>query len=207
MTTTNTTWTDFNNADDELFKLIPQGTLVKVRMRIRPGGHDDPEQGWTGGYATLDKTGSVYLNCEFVVLEGEHAGRKMWSRIGLRGKNGPEWARMGRAFIKACLNSARGIHVYDEGTQAQNARRIVGFKDLDGLEFLGKVGWEKDQNLDDQNVVKTPIGPDHKDYAALIGRPRPVASAPTASRGPTVWLTSQTGPPASPVLTPMADGA
>ena len=65
-------------------------------MTIRPGGFDDPAQGWTGGYATRNaNTGSVYLNCEFVVLEGPYARRKMWSLIGLtapRVPSGPTWA-------------------------------------------------------------------------------------------------------------------
>ena len=177
-------WTDYNDADDQSsFDLIPKGTLVKVRMTIRPGGYDDPHQGWTGGYATRnEKTGSVYLNCEFVVLEGDYARRKLWSLIGLHSPNGPEWARMGRAFIRACLNSARGIDPKDESPEAQNARRISGFQDLDGLELLGKVDWEKDQNGNDKHVVKTAIGPDHRDYGALMGRvPRPAfAAAPVA---------------------------
>ena len=122
---------DFNNAEDQTgFELIPKGTLtVKVRMTIRPGGFDDPSQGWTGGYAAQSQTtGSVYLNCEFVVLEGgpsnKWARRKMWSLIGLHSPKGPEWANMGRAFIKGILNSARGVHPGDNSPQAQQARRI-----------------------------------------------------------------------------------
>src|SRR5690606_31205246 len=80
----------------------------------------------------------------------------------------PEWANMGRTFIKAILNSARGVHPGDNSPTAQNARRISGFVDLDGIEFLGKVDWEKDQNGQDKNVIKTAITPDHKDYAALM---------------------------------------
>ena len=69
------TWTDFNDAEQQQgFDLIPKGTTVKVRMTIKPGGHDEPAQGWTGGYATESfDTGSVYLACEFVVLEGPFA--------------------------------------------------------------------------------------------------------------------------------------
>jgi hypothetical protein len=169
MTTTNTTWTNFNNAKRPA--LIPKGALVKVRMTIRRGDHDDPDQGWTGAYATRnDETGTVYLDCKFEVLEGQYASRKMWSRIGLHGKNGgPEWAQRGRNFIMLCLNSARGIHVEDESEQAHIGRCIDGFKDLDGLKLLGQVGWDKDQNGSYKHVVRTPIGPDHKDYAALMG--------------------------------------
>ena len=75
------TYFDFNDANDQnSFDLIPKGTLVRVRLSIRPGGFDDAAQGWDGGYATRNaNTGSVYLNCEFVVLEGEYARRKLWS--------------------------------------------------------------------------------------------------------------------------------
>jgi hypothetical protein len=132
---------------------------------------DDASQGWTGGYATRNtNTGSVYLNCEFVVMEGEFARRKMWSLIGLHSPKGPEWANMGRTFVKAVLNSARNIHPGDSSPVAQNARRISGFCDLDGIEFLGKVDWEKDQNGQDKSVIKSAVTPDHKDYAAAMGR-------------------------------------
>jgi hypothetical protein len=106
------TYFDFNSASEQTsFDLIPKGTLVRVRMTVKPGGFDDPSQGWTGGYATRnDNTGSVYLNCEFVVMEGEFARRKMWSLIGLHSPKGPEWANMGRTFVKAVLNSARNVH-------------------------------------------------------------------------------------------------
>lgn len=47
------TYFDFNSASEQTsFDLIPKGTLVRVRMTIRPGGFDDASQGWTGGYAT-----------------------------------------------------------------------------------------------------------------------------------------------------------
>jgi hypothetical protein len=173
---------DFNSASEQSsFDLIPKGTVVRVRMTIRPGGFDDAGQGWTGGYATRNvNTGSVYLNCEFVVTEGEFARRKMWSLIGLSSPKGPEWANMGRTFVKAILNSARVVHPGDSSAAAQNARRISGFKDLDGIEFLGKVDWEKDQNGQDKSVIKSAITPDHKDYATLMGAARP-ASVPAAN--------------------------
>ncbi|MDP2198999.1 MAG: hypothetical protein Q8K01_10485, partial [Sulfurimicrobium sp.] len=96
------TWQDFNDAEQQQgFDLIPKGALVKVRMTIKPGGHDDPAQGWTGGYATESfDTGSVYLACEFVVLEGPFAKRKMWSNIGLQSRKGPAWGQMGRSMIR-----------------------------------------------------------------------------------------------------------
>jgi hypothetical protein len=124
----------------------------------------------------------VYLNCEFVVLDGPFARRKMWSNIGLYSPKGSEWTNMGRTFIKAILNSARGINPSDNSPAAQNARRISGFSDLEGIEFLGKVDWEKDLNGQDKCVIKSAITPDHTDYAAHMSGVAPTAaSAPSAN--------------------------
>ena len=167
------TWQDFNDAEQQQgFDLIPKGALVTVRMTIKPGGHDDPAQGWTGGYATESfDTGSVYLACEFVVLDGPFAKRKMWSNIGLQSRKGPTWGQMGRSMIRGILNSARNVHPQDNSPQAASARRIQGFHELDGIEFLARVDVEKDAKGEDRNVVKLVVEPDHKDYAALMGVP------------------------------------
>ncbi len=164
-------WTNFNDADNQDFEVIPAGTLAKVRMTIKPGGHDDPDQGWTGGFATYSSTtGVAYLNCEFVVLEGKYAHRKVWSLIGLHSPKGPDWADIGRAFIKSILNSARGISRRDDtSADAQKARCIGGLGDLDGIEFVVRISVQKDQYGEDKNVIKIAITPDHKEYAALMG--------------------------------------
>lgn len=123
-----TAWNDFNDADAQQsgFDLIPKGTTVPVRMTIKPGGYDDPEQGWGGGYATESfETGSIYLAAEFVVTAGDHAKRKMWSNIGLHSKKGPTWGQMGRSFIRAALNSARNVHPQDNGPQADASPEIT----------------------------------------------------------------------------------
>lgn len=169
--TSSNNWQDFNSAEPQhgAFELIPKGTIVPLRMTIKPGGHDDHSQGWTGGYATQSfDTGAVYLACEFVVTAGPFAKRKMWSNVGLFSRKGPTWGGMGRSFIRAALNSARNVHPQDNTPQAAAARRIDSFADLDGLEFIARVDVEKDAKGEDRNVVKLAIEPDHKDYAALM---------------------------------------
>lgn len=181
------TWNDFNDAEQQQsFDLIPKGTIVKVRMTIKPGGHDDAAQGWLGGYATQSPTtGAVYLATESVVLEGPHARRKMWGNIGLYSSKGPTWGNMGRTFIRALLNSSRNIHPQDNGPQAAAARRIRDFSELDGIEFLAKVEIEKDAKGEDRNVIGQVIEPDHKDYAAQMGGAARTSAAPaTASYAP-----------------------
>jgi hypothetical protein len=163
-----TMWNDFNDAKKNS-NIIPKGTLAKVRMTIRPGGFDDPAQGWVGGYATRGTTGAVYLNTEFTVLEGPYARRKVFSMIGLYSPKGPDWANMGRSLVRGLLNSARGIADKDNSPQAQAARRINGFVDLDGLEFVARIDVGTDTNGDEKNEIRAAVTPDHKDYAALMG--------------------------------------
>ena len=162
---------DFNNSENQSnFDLIPNGTLAKVRMSIKPGGYDDQNQGWVGGYATKNEaTGSVYLSCEFVILEGEYAKRKVWGILGLHSNKGPEWGNMGRSFIKAILNSARGFSESDNSPAAQSARKINGIGDLDGIEFVAKITTKKDQNEELRNEIRFAITPDNKDYKAIMG--------------------------------------
>lgn len=163
-------WKDYNSAAEQSnFDPIPAGTLAKVRMTIKPGGYDDHNQGWTGGYATQGQTGAVYLNCEFVVLEGQYAKRKVWSLIGLHSPKGPDYGNIGRSFVKGILNSARGVNPKDDSPNAQAARRINGLGDLDGMVFVARIGVRKDQNGTNRNEINLAITPDHKDYAALMG--------------------------------------
>lgn len=179
-------WNDFNSAPDSA-NLIPKGTLAKVRLTIRPGGFDDPAQGWTGGYATRATSGAVYLNGEFTVLEGPYARRKVFTLIGLYGPKGPDWANKGRSLVRGMLNSARGISGKDVSTQAQAARRIAGFADLDGLEFVARIDIGSDTDGNDKNEIRGAVTPDHRDYAPLMGgvaaAPAPAAyTAPAAPR-------------------------
>ncbi len=164
----NEAWSDFNNADAQTsFEVIPKGTIAPVRMIIKPGGYDDQVQGWTGGYATSNpSTGSVYLNCEFVIVEGPHVRRKVWSLIGLFSSKGPEWGNMGRSFIRGILNSARGLSDKDNSPQAQAARRISGFADLDGIAFLAKIDVGKDLHDNPKNEIRFAVTPNHKDWQA-----------------------------------------
>lgn len=190
-------WNDYNDAQQNA-ALIPKGTLAKVRLTIRPGGFDDPSQGWVGGYATRGASGAVYINGEFTVLEGPYARRKIFTLIGLYSPKGPDWANMGRSFVRGMLNSARGISDKDMSPQAQAARRITGFADLDGIEFVARIDVGTDANGEAKNEVRSAVTPDHKGYATVAGNQPaampayappsvpPAVSAPPATPGGTV---------------------
>ena len=56
----NNSWNNFSDAiDQSSYDTIPVGILVKFRMTIKPGGFDNPDIGWTGGYATRGETGAI----------------------------------------------------------------------------------------------------------------------------------------------------
>lgn len=183
-------WNDFNDAQSNT-NLIAKGTLAKVRLTIRPGGFDDASQGWTGGYATRGSTGAVYLNGEFTVTEGQYARRKIFTLIGLYSPKGPDWANMGRSLVRGMLNSARGISDKDMSAEAQAARRISGFADLDGIEFIARIDIGTDASGDDKNEIRSAVTPDHRDYAQVMG------AAPSMSLQQTAANTAPAPQPAA----------
>jgi hypothetical protein len=172
---------DFNGAEAQqnAFELIPAGTLVKVRLTIRPGGVG-PE-GWVTQSRTSD---AQYLNTEAVILEGPYAKRRIYTRIGLRGKGAQgaddTYANRGRSLIRGILESARGIASKDTSDRARAARIIRGYGDLNGMVFLARIGVEKDKTDprdEGRNVIAAAIGPEHADYARLMGE-APAATQP-----------------------------
>ncbi|MDZ7711036.1 MAG: hypothetical protein U5K36_14075 [Roseovarius sp.] len=181
---------DFNGADsqDAAFDLIPANTLAKVALTIRPGGAG-PE-----GWLTQSRTSSaMYLNVEAIVLDGPYARRRVYTRIGFKGKNVNErgedtYANRGRALIRGILESARGIKANDQSDAARAARLIRSLGELSGLDFVAKIGVEKDRdNPEDagRNVIKAAIGPDHGEYLAVMGAaPTPPAHPNTAPASP-----------------------
>ena len=193
-------WNDYNDAKTNP-NLIPKGTLAKVRLSIRPGGFDDPGQGWTGGYATRGSTGAVYLNGEFTVLEGPYAKRKVFTLIGLYSPKGPDWGNMGRSLVRGMLNSARGISDKDNSPEAQTARRIRGFADLDGLEFVARIDIGADTNGEEKNEIRGAVTPDHRDYSTLMGTtmamPFPAAASSGSAPMPAQALASAPSSPAA----------
>ena len=186
-----TPWTDFNNAAvQQDYDLIPKGTLVKVRMTLKPGGFDEPHMGWTGGWATQGDSGSVYLKAEYVVLAGPFAKRKVWSLIGLHSPKGPNWGNMGRTFVRSLLCSAKGIRQDDVSPPAVMARRLKSFAELDGMEFVARIDVEKDADDEETNVIKHVITPEHKQYQELMSemvsgqsQQASVQTSPTQSDG------------------------
>ena len=152
---------NFNNAEQQnTFDLIPANTIAKARLVLKPGNdYNDP-------MLTRSKSNSdtAYLNCEFIILEGQYVKRKIFDKIGIEGSD--VWVNMGKARIRAILESARGVNPKDMSEMAIQARQINSFDDLNGLDIVIKIGIEHDRNglYQDKNRVASIITPEHISY-------------------------------------------
>lgn len=160
---------DLNKAEvGNKFEIMPNGEIVLVRTFIKPGGYNDPARNFTDGLVTHNPaTGTMYLSMEYTVVAGKYKGRKVWGQIGLHSPKGPTWAEMGCSFIRGMIDSSKGLAPDDMSPNAQEARRISGFKDLDNLVFVAKIEVETGIK-GDRNTIKYPITKEHPNYASIM---------------------------------------
>jgi hypothetical protein len=152
---------NFNDAEAQIeFGIIPNNTIAKAVLTIRAGNDfSDP-------FLTRSKDGNAtYLSCEFTILEGQFARRKVFDKIGICGSD--VWVNMGKARIRAILESAKNINSKDMSETAMAARKINSFDELNGLEPIIKIGVEHDRSgvYQDKNRVTSIITPEHKFFA------------------------------------------
>jgi hypothetical protein len=162
--------TDFNTAAiKQETQLIPPGTIAKAIMNIRSGGYEHDSH-----LTKSSHSGSIYLHVEFVILEGVFSRRKIFQNIGIVGfsKVGdPDvYGAQGRSLLRGLIESAKNIMPCDDSEEAQKARKINSFSELNGLVAIVKIGVEKDKSgkFDDRNMIIAAVTPDKKEYEAFI---------------------------------------
>lgn len=164
---------DFNNEGKQStgYDLVPKGTVAPFAVYVRPGGVGED------GMLTQSKSSDVqYLDIEFTIEEGPFARRKIFQKINVSGgkldeKGNSIAGQIGRAQLKAILESGRRINPDDQSEQAKAARWINSYADLNGLSVWGKIGIEKDKTgkYDDKNRIDLFLTPDMKDYGKMTG--------------------------------------
>jgi hypothetical protein len=163
------TFFNFNNVEKQAnYPLIPDGTLVKVRLDIKQGGYNNTDEGWDSNMATLGQSGAVYLKCEYKILSGTYKGQKVFSLIGLHSQKSPLYQQMGRALILGILESSRGVYSKDRSDEAIKKRQISSLSDLDNLTFIAEISIGKDMKGEPKNEIKKAITPDHPEYYRLM---------------------------------------
>jgi hypothetical protein len=181
---------DFNDAEKQRsMEVIPHGTVATVQIKIRPGSAGE------GGWLKRSKDGnSEALDCEFLVVGGDHEKRKFWDLMTLAGTTSghAQAAEISRAKLRAILECARGIQPNDTSEAARQGRQITSYGDLDGLRCIVKIGVEKggqkangDGAFPDKNRILEVITPDKKEWQKLEQpAPRPASGAALVSPPP-----------------------
>jgi hypothetical protein len=126
-------------------ELIPHGTIATVVMHIRAGGAGKD------GMLKRSKDGACeMLDCEFVVADGPHKGRKFWEYMILEGTTDghAKSVDINRGTLKAILDSALGLKPDDVSPQAR-AARTVSLKQFEEATFIAKIGIEKGRAKND----------------------------------------------------------
>jgi hypothetical protein len=191
---------DFNDdGEQRSFDVIPANTIVVLQMTIRPGGAGDND--WLKRAADGNSEG---LDCEFVVVNGEYAKRKLWQLYTLRGKTDghAEAGRISRETLKAILESARAIKPDDTSEAAQNARKVSGWADFDQLRFVARLGVRPPRDgFPAKNTILQVITPNLLDWQ----KHKPEQISVKASN-PTAPAAATTPPPGAIVRPPWGQG-
>ena len=178
---------DYSQAPDprDFSELIPHGTIATVQMRIRPGNVGED------GICKRTKAGDAeYLDCEFVVVDGPHAKRKVFDTFLLAGTTAgqQEMARTNRGRLKQILESVHGIR---PGDASERARKVysASLKDFDNLILIAKIGVRKGgpkndgsgENWSDKNTLAMVITNDKKAWRPIDQPPPFEGSTSTSS--------------------------
>jgi hypothetical protein len=181
---------DFNTAETQRTReVIPADTIAVIQMNIRPGDTG------SGRWLKTSKDGaSRGLDCEFTVVDGEHAKRKFWTRFTLEGETDrhKEARDISMRMLRAILESARGIKPDDQTDSAKKAR-IADCADFDGIRFIGRIGVEPAKNgYAAKNILHEVVTPERKGWhpieqvrsadrpgqLSVVSEPAPVITKP-----------------------------
>lgn len=190
---------DYSSAPSAQFDdtLIPDGALARGFLKVRPYNLA------AGSIETPPKKGkNNYLDCEIAIVDGPHAGRKVWTKI----MRGPEEKslNMGNAQIRAILefgfnagpHNPAGYRLPDDYAplwdENQGGGCPVGVK----IKLEAAKGEYKAKN--DVAMFLTPNpdgGAAFKEYGRLIkGDTAPANAAPAAKAAPAAQPAWQTQP-------------
>jgi hypothetical protein len=177
---------DYSNAAPAReFDLIPQNTVVTLRLHIRAGG-----AGEDGMLKRSSNGRCEMLDVELTIVDGEFAKRKLWDHFVVEGEEHAKAIEISRGRIRAIIDSAYGLDPKDISPEARKARTRT-YKQLDGLTFIGKIGIEKGgpkkdvpgESWPDKNILAAIITKDRKEWHP-VPQPPPCDDAAAAAAPP-----------------------
>jgi hypothetical protein len=172
---------DFNTAGEQRsFDVIPANTICTLQMTIRPGGHGD--DGWLKRSAD---GGSEGIDCEFIVVDGQFAKRKLWQLFTLHGTTPghTEAGEISRNTLRAIIESAKGIRPDDTSDAAQAARKLASLGELDQIRFVARLGVRPPRDgYPAKNTILEVITPERQAWV----KPEQIGGAAKAANSGTV---------------------
>lgn len=166
---------DLNTAETQDFDLIPDNTIVPVKLRIRNDKH-------------FTKAGdAIMADCEFTVIAGPFARKKFWGLMMYEGngsKGHDTAVQITMQNLRAMIESAHGLKPSDDSERARKARQINSIMDVNGLEFVVKVKFTADDQYGDKNELRYIVTPGSKDYTEWSKELRNGGGKPAASSAP-----------------------
>ena len=182
---------DMNDAGPQMNpvgELIPDGSYVKLRTIIRPGGTNGATPLDAGLLRASRTSDAKLLDCEFTVVEGPFARRKLWQVFTVSGgklddKGQSRGWNIAKATFRAMIDSALGLDPRDESQAARQKRVIQGLKQLDGITFAARVMIEpsSDAQYKDANKIANVVVPGEPAYAPIM-RGESVPAEPVKAR-------------------------
>jgi hypothetical protein len=215
---------NLNNAEPqrEMGALIPDGTFVRLKGKLRPGEYTLPgeEPADNGLFKKSGTSDVVMLDWEFTVLQGKYAKQKIWQFMTVSGgqlddKGNSKGGNVTKSMLRAMVDSALGLDPKDMSDAAQAKRMINSYSEFDGIEFVARIGVEKGGEkagggtYDDKNRIAYVVEPNDQEWklvmegqevppkpSGVVRGGRPGAGAATAGRS---WQggTAASGPAAA----------
>ena len=165
---------DLNTAEVSSYQLIPDKTAVKLKLHILKDN---------GSILRTSQAGNEMLKLEFIPMEGQFKGRSFKQLFVTGGHE--KASNITRQIMRAIVESAKNITPDDATPQAQEARRLSGWGDLEGLVFAGTVVVEMDDQGYQHNRLKRALTPNEARYAEIMGQGiPPTTPAPDNSLNP-----------------------
>lgn len=129
--------------------LIPDGTVARAILAIRPGGSGE------GGWLKTSAAGGFMIDTEWTISEGPYAKRKVWRYMSLSEKAAPITMKQ----LRAAIEGHHGIKP-DDMSEAAQAKRRVSLDQLNGIEACIMVGVEPAKDgYEAKNTIKAILAP------------------------------------------------
>lgn len=174
---------NFNNAEEQKEVgsgngPIPPKSIVKVKMTVREPSEKKRSNIHQVLTVSATNTSNHFLDCEFEVVAGTYEGLKIWQNYVVSGSE--KATNISMSFLRAVLESARGIQPTDSSPQATQARQLNDWRDFTGMEFPVLVGVKKPKSGDlyINNDIMRAITPDKPEYQAVMAGGEVISELP-----------------------------